>query len=279
LWHDAGYDAATWQLLTFREFSHSFILRKQLEQFNLARTALSGLGEILDDSLGKRVVSALEIPEQVATGYDCLWYADDCKIQGITKRAWGRFHAALSAIELSELLALDDNSVSNDKESKHLSTAVALHHEQVLIDDVVNGELDDKQLSILFVKNPLLSILQFADAMSGFARGKLKELHENPSKDPIANGDKADGRNRGTDPSVGLEQLQLSLDWSKEPVRIWLPDGASRAHFYRGKKESLDTNNMFVRVRALWGNFVEDVNEDLPSDRCPRSECRLGLLS
>ena len=126
------------------------------------------------------------------------------------------------------------------------------------------------------MKNPILCLLQFADAMSGFARGKVKEIHGRLIDEAV--GIEKEEQTASNTQESYLDQLGLVIDWSDEPVRIWLPDGKTRPCFYRGKEQNIESANKEVQMRALWGNFLDDISDGEDSERCPRRNCRMGLL-
>jgi len=262
LWHDVGYEAATWQLLTFREFSHSFAIKDLLGDFDIVSKIIRHLEKNLDLNFCPQFQQVFNCPEDVRTGYDRLWYTEGCQIQGVTKRAWGRLHALLSAFELSRVLKCEPENVV-----KHLSTAVALHHERFFIDDIECGELEDEQLAKVFVKNPILCLLQFADEMSGFARAKVVEMNKG------VNAETKDG-----DEERYFDQIRFKVEWNKDPVCIWLPNEKTRPRFYKGDLEdSISQNSMMVKIRSLWGELMYDARYKR-IDKCPRLNCRMGLL-
>ena len=247
LWHDAGYDATTWNMLTWREFSHSFAVREALARINGVEV-LERVRSFLGASLVPEVRESIERAASAGDGYSHFWCLEGCEVQHPNRRAWGRYHALFSAFEFMELLRCQespDDETSEEERRRHLGAAIAHHHEQTQYAGR-DGGLTDGELAELFVASPIGCILAFADLMSGFGRTKV-----------VAD-------NTGTG-------VPFKIKWKKDPLYIWLPGTLSRPVFCLGAKPSCGP--MTVKLRALWGDFWEAESQAAKIPDCPSQGC------
>jgi hypothetical protein len=244
LWHDSGYDAATWSLLTWRVFSHSFAVKTALEARNVAVDVFEKVRSFLDHELEAEIGNAILRSATADDGYRHFWCLEECHIQNSNKRPWGRYHALFSAFEFIELLRTRENPEG----LRHLGAAIAHHHEQSLYAFPDAGNLTDEDVAKTFVTSPIGFILAFADLMSGFARTRLKS--------------------NNTHGGLGLE-----IDCDREPLFIWRPSGGTRFAFCRGIHPSKGPTT--VKMRALWGDFLEADSGNATKQDCSRQGCTL----
>jgi len=251
LWHDAGYDTATWCLLSFREFAHCCSLQSVVRDGaeNVLWSCLRELQSVIGSDLPKSIRDALDTPS-TGDGYKDMWNIDDHKTQDPKLLAWGRFHALFSAYEFIKRFGNSRPSTGLDPQIKHVAVAIAQHHEQVLHPGVSEGALTDEHMAESFVRNPIGSLLSFADALSGFSRVKVKVNW----LDNLVN------------LSVGrLGKISFSLDFGGKPLRVRMQGTApnGRPYFYPDKFLHRFFPGKFLRSRmrlkkkALWGVLVE----------------------
>jgi hypothetical protein len=249
LWHDSGYDAATWSLLTWRLFSHSFAVKTVLEAGNVAVNVFEKVSSFLDDDLEAEMRKAILRSKTVEDGYRHLWCVEECHVQSSNKRPWGRYHALFSAFEFIELLRVREspNKAPECRWLRHLGAAIANHHEQSLYEGRELSSLTDEDIAKTFVKSPIGSILAFADLMSGFARTRLKS------------------NNHGG--------FDLEIEYDQVPLFIWRPRDKTRLAFCRGTLPPDNPPN--VKMRALWGDFLEKDPKNNATPSCSRQTCTL----
>jgi hypothetical protein len=232
LWHDAGYDAATWYLLSSKEFMHCRTVA--LNEASLKNALLkiltciqNGLRGTLCPSLSKEIRNAqIEIGKPRNRLYDVLWYLDGCYNHEASSRTWGRLHAVFSAYEFLFSFKSGDRQ---REDVKHLAAAIAEHHEQFHMSKDAN-EWDN--LWKIFLRNPMASVLAFADYLAAFERTKVEE----PS-DFI-----------GADIGLGTGRMSFDMNINSDP--LWIThEGSNLPLFFRGRRIQFRKPERY----SLWG--------------------------
>ncbi|MCG2775878.1 MAG: hypothetical protein L6406_09395 [Desulfobacterales bacterium] len=258
LWHDSGYDTATWCLLTLREFSHCNSLYNLVTENYIVKGTFKELRKALKKELYPSVLSALTNTKKL-DGYEYLWWADGCYDNNPATRPWGRFHALFSAYEFLKLHSNNGKLDKIDSLTKHLAAAIAEHHEQKIYTDIANKGQTDDDLAKLLIRNPLGTFLSFVDDLSGFERVDIEE-----------------GSNRTwTDTPKKFGKITFSINFNVKPLRIRQPKRGEnkRLRFYRcGWKGE---QNMKVKKRSLWGDIFEEPGANAPpscNKDCPLNQ-------
>ncbi len=228
-WHDSGYDAATWFLLTFREFSHCETLKDIVENTDIIWNPLRKLNRLIGEEVSGAIKELLRRNSK-GVGYHDMWYIDGWK-EDKEKGSWGRCHALFSAYEFLTRFFSD----SPPPIAAHLAVAIAEHHEQTDATLTEDSGLNDREFARRFVRNPMGEILSFADDVSGFSRPKLENVTIRKTKS-------------------GFGKISFSIDFNVHRLKISQPDG-KRIQFFRGSK--WEEAKMKTKKRALWGDFSE----------------------
>jgi hypothetical protein len=247
LWHDAGYDASTWYLLTTREFAHLNCLEpmpgKSQQQI---KGIIDRIVNLLEDFLPTDF-SGLRLSspncDRVDEPYHLMWCVDRCGPED--ERRWGRWHAILSAHEFLERLGWDMKK--QDQWLGILGGAIAEHHEQqkrnIAHDDNTNGHKvfpDDKRLAADFVRNPLGVVLQFVDDLSGVMRVKVEW---------------PDNSNNGVSFRPTGSEVTFSLKLSDDSVFLEpKADNNKRTAFYHASDRN-GNGSREARKVSLWGTI------------------------
>jgi len=218
VWHDSGYDSATWYLLTAREFMHCHpVFSVQQAVSNSFRQTLIEVAAKLDGILYTPIQNAIgnackHLDEGLPLYY-VLWDFDGCADQDTTSRCWGRLHAILSAYEFFMSRSRDERQRAD---IRHLVAAIAEHHEQVHLRP--KGS-DMRQMQVEFRRNPMAALLALTDYLAGFHRVKM----EAPSEFVA------------TDLAMGLGRITFDMDVNSDPLWVQQKEPGD-LRFFRGRK-------------------------------------------
>ena len=260
-WHDAGYDPATWFLLTAREFAHcqslSFIndnLCKEMKN-NVLKSLYSNIkGEdLFGDSNEKSVTTQAPFRQELEDylsydrspndAYHLIWFIEGCHFQDSRTRYWGRFHALLSAYEFYKYFEQDNpDDRFSDSQIKHLTVAIMEHHEQKMNPDQTRAKMVEE-----FVRNPIGLLLCFADALAANQRVKLDWSEE--------------AFYLGMSGRKG--KLSFTMDLNADP--LWINHTTSRPKFFRGNRYK---KRDVVAKKVLWGSIVEEKKLEMQKNDC-----------
>ncbi len=240
-WHDSGYDATTWYLLTTREFSHSCLLsdlsinKKIWAVFHNLYQIFRGekLMEHLEEFLTQFKPKNRTLKSTPDDPYHFFWFVEGCHIEKSNERHWGRFHALLSA---DEFLYHFGKLGNIDKKINHLAIAIAEHHEPKL-----DPTRDPNDIINEFIRNPIGLLLSFSDALAATQRVKLDWSNIPVLMDM--------GGNKGN--------LSFTMDLNSSP--LWIvpseKDGSRCLDFLRGYKHF---HNKLVG-KTFWGQILKEV--------------------
>lgn len=248
-WHDAGYDSATWFLLTAREFAHCQSLSsindnlcKEMKN-NVLKPLYSNIkDEDLFGDLNEKLKDYLSYDLSLNNAYHLIWFIEGYRIQNSKTRYWGRFHALLSAYEFYEHFKWS----FSDSEIKHLTVAIAEHHEQKMNPDQTRADMVKE-----FVRNPIGLLLCFADALATTQRVKLDWSDE--------------AFYLGMSGRKG--KLSFTMDLNADP--LWIKHTTSRPKFFRGNRYK---ERDVVAKKVLWGSIVEEKKLEIQKNGCSFEE-------
>jgi hypothetical protein len=255
LWHDAGYDTATWYLLTAREFRHCQAVDRIMpafwEQFaEILGYLVAEIGAMLPPALQQAITRAQQDFLDQKSPYEILWHLEGCNDQDPRSRPWGRLHAIFSAHEFLNCMAPVERQRAD---VKHIAAAIAEHHEQV---NLSADLLDWDALWTNFERNPLASLLAFADNLAGFERVKVAEAS------PFIT------------PDIGSSAARMSFDLDMNSAPLWtIPDRNRGLTFFRGRQNQ----RRFPDRYSLWA-AIDKADDDPPKKPSPLANrhCTIG---
>lgn len=255
LWHDAGYDTATWYLLTAREFQHCDAVARMTPAFQDCFAKILGdlitqIGTLVPETLQQAMGQAHQDFLDRKRPYEILWRLEGCNDQDPRTRPWGRLHALFSA---HEFLSFIDASERDREDVKHIAAAIAEHHEQV------NLSADAPAWDTLwpsFLRNPLAAVLAFADNLAGFERVKVAEAS------PFIMSDLGNSAGR----------MSFDLDVNSAPLWISL-DPKLGYRFFRGREHQHRIPDRF----SLWA-VIDKADDKPPKKPSPLKDghCKIG---
>jgi len=234
-WHDAGYDAATWHLLTSREFAHcrpltavksGNVIGEALETVQLA------LASLLPTRMRSTIRNDLEAISRDCNAYCSIWRIDGCHLEDESQRYWGRLHALLSAFEFLRRFGSSPSVVDASSDVKSLAAAIAVHHEPRMAHDAKEATLVRE-----LIDNPIGELLYFVDSISIVQRVKLDW-----ASGPVA------------DVSGRQAMISLSMDLNAMPIVVDQDTGDSLPLFFSGRSFERPAKR---KKRALWGYIME----------------------
>jgi hypothetical protein len=249
LWHDAGYDTATWYLLTSREFQHCEAVDRIKPAFQQCFADILGqLSSEIGALLPPRLLEAIQKAQQAFRArkrpYEILWHLEGCHEQDPRTRPWGRLHALLSA---HEFLNFIDDSERQREDVKHIAAAIAEHHEQV---NLSADRLDWEGLWAHFLRNPLAALLAFADFLAGFERVKVAEAS------PFIMSD------------IGNSTGRMSFDFDINSAPLWITQAQNLGYrFFRGRQNQRRIPDRY----SLWA-LIDKADDNPPKRPSPLKE-------
>ena len=250
-WHDAGYDPATWFLLTAREFAHCRSLdhineNLGIEMKNIFKFLYSNVTNetwFNKNDLYKKLklYSSNQLSDQSAPNdaYHLIWFIEGCHLQNPKSRYWGRFHALLSAYEFYKHYKWNGFT---DPEIKHLTVAIAEHHEQKMNPDQTRADMVKE-----FVRNPIGLLLCFADALATTQRVKLDWYEE--------------AFYQGMSGRKG--KLSFTMDLNTDPIYI-KNHTTSRPEFFHGNRYEEQEE----AKKVLWGSILKKKGLETQKNDC-----------